>query len=146
MGHILSSNCLLKHVNEGKKIEGRIEVTGRRERRRTQLLDDLTEKRGYWNLNEEALDRTVWRTRFGRGYGPVVRQTTERIMFRGSLITATPFFPWNFNLAHRGFTLLGGSQERCPCKRRGYAALCTLYLYYSETRPCCPPLVSSKAA
>jgi len=24
---------------------------------------------------KEALDRTVWRTRFDRGYGPVVRQT-----------------------------------------------------------------------
>jgi hypothetical protein len=31
----------------------------------------------YWKLKEEALDRTLWRTRFGRGYGPVVRQTTE---------------------------------------------------------------------
>jgi transposase InsO family protein len=28
-------------------------------------------------LKEEALDRTLWRTRFGRGYGPVVRQNTE---------------------------------------------------------------------
>jgi hypothetical protein len=28
-------------------------------------------------LKEEALDRTQWRTRFGRGYRPVVRQTTE---------------------------------------------------------------------
>jgi hypothetical protein len=28
-------------------------------------------------LKEEALDRILWRTRFGRGYGPVVRQTTE---------------------------------------------------------------------
>jgi hypothetical protein len=28
-------------------------------------------------LKEEALDRTVWKTRFGSGYGPVVRQTTE---------------------------------------------------------------------
>jgi hypothetical protein len=28
-------------------------------------------------LKEEALDRTQWRTRFGRGYGLVVRQTTE---------------------------------------------------------------------
>jgi hypothetical protein len=28
-------------------------------------------------LKEEALDRTQWRTRFGRGYGPEVRQTTE---------------------------------------------------------------------
>jgi hypothetical protein len=31
----------------------------------------------YIHLKEEALDRTLWRTRFGRGYGPVVRQTTE---------------------------------------------------------------------
>jgi hypothetical protein len=28
-------------------------------------------------LKEEALDRTLWRTRFGRGYGHVVRQTAE---------------------------------------------------------------------
>jgi hypothetical protein len=28
-------------------------------------------------LKEEALDRTQWRTRFGKGYGPVVRQTTD---------------------------------------------------------------------
>jgi hypothetical protein len=61
-----------------EKIEGRIEVTGRRGRRRKQLLDDLKEKRGYHKLKEEALDRTLWRTRFGRGYGPVVRQITER--------------------------------------------------------------------
>ena len=32
---------------------------------------------GYWKLLEEALDRTLWRSRFGRGCGPVVRQTTE---------------------------------------------------------------------
>jgi hypothetical protein len=30
-------------------------------------------------LKEEALDRTLWRTRFGRGYGPDVRQTAEWI-------------------------------------------------------------------
>jgi hypothetical protein len=76
IGHILRRNCLLKHVMEGK-LEGRIEVTGRRGRRRRQLLDDLKEKRRYWKLKEEALDRIVWRTRFGRGYGPVLRQTTE---------------------------------------------------------------------
>jgi hypothetical protein len=52
-------------------------MTGRRGRRRKQLLDDIKEKRRYWKLKEEALDRTVWRTCFGRGYGPVVRQTTE---------------------------------------------------------------------
>jgi hypothetical protein len=74
IGHILRKNCLLKQVIEGK-LEGRIEMTGRRGRRRKQLLDALKEKRRYWKLKEEALDRTLWRTRFGRGYGPVVRQT-----------------------------------------------------------------------
>jgi hypothetical protein len=47
-------------------LEGRIEMTGRRGRRLKQLLDDLKEKRRYWKLKEEALDRRLWRTRFGR--------------------------------------------------------------------------------
>jgi hypothetical protein len=72
----LRRNCLLKQVIEGK-IEGRLEVTRRWGRRRKQLLDDLKETRGSWILKEEALDRTLCRTRFARGYGPVVRQTTE---------------------------------------------------------------------
>jgi hypothetical protein len=76
IGHSLRRNCLLKHVIEGK-LEGRIEMKGRRGRRRKQLLGDLKEKRRYWELKEEALDRTLWRTRYGRGYGPVVRKTTE---------------------------------------------------------------------
>ena len=40
-------------------------------------MDDLKERRGYSHLKEEALDRTMWRARFGRGFGPVVRQTTK---------------------------------------------------------------------
>jgi hypothetical protein len=76
IGHILRRNCLLRRVIEGG-VNGRIEVTGRRERRRRKLLDDLKERRGYSHLKEEALDRTVWRARFGRGFGPVVRQTAE---------------------------------------------------------------------
>jgi hypothetical protein len=48
IGHILRRNCLLKHVIEGQ-LEGRIEMTGRRGRRRKQLLDDLKEKRRYGN-------------------------------------------------------------------------------------------------
>jgi hypothetical protein len=59
------------------KLEGRLEMTGRRGRRSKQLLDDLKEKRRYCKLKEEALDRTLWKTRFGRDYGLVVRQTTE---------------------------------------------------------------------
>jgi hypothetical protein len=54
-------------------------MAGRRGRRRKQLPVDLKEKRIYWKLKEEALDRAARGTRFGRGYGPVVRQTTERM-------------------------------------------------------------------
>ena len=31
----------------------------------------------YCQLKEEALDRTTWRIRFGRGFGPVVWQITD---------------------------------------------------------------------
>jgi len=71
IGHILRRNCLLKQVIEGK-LEGRVEVRRRRGRRRKKLLDDLKDSRRYCELKEEALDRTVWRNRFGRGFGPVV--------------------------------------------------------------------------
>jgi hypothetical protein len=74
--HILRRNCFLRKVIEGKIKEG-IEVTGRRERRGRKLLDDLKERRGYSHLKEEALDRTMWRARFGKGFGPVVRQTAK---------------------------------------------------------------------
>jgi hypothetical protein len=73
-GHIKRRNCLLRQVIEGK-IKGGLEVKGRRGRRRRKLLDDLKERRGYSHLKEEALDRTRWRAGFGRGFGPVVRQT-----------------------------------------------------------------------
>ena len=76
IGHILRRNCLLQRVIEGK-IKGGIEVTGRRGRRRKKLVDDLKERRGYFHLKEEALDRTMWSDRFGRGIGPVVRQTAK---------------------------------------------------------------------
>ena len=48
---------------------------GRRTRGCKQLLHDLKEKRVHRKLKEEALDRTVWRTRFGRDSGPVVRDS-----------------------------------------------------------------------
>jgi hypothetical protein len=73
IGHILRRNCLLQQVIEGK-IKGGIEVTGRRGRRRRKLLDDLKEWRGYSHLKEEAADCTMWRARFGRGFGPVLHR------------------------------------------------------------------------
>ena len=78
LGHILRRSCLLQRVIEGK-IQGGIEVIGRQGKRRRKLLDDLKERRGYSHLKEEALDRTMWRARFGRGFGHVVRQTTKRM-------------------------------------------------------------------
>ena len=45
IGDVWRRNCLLQGVIEGKIKEG-IEVTGRRERRRKKLLDDLKERRG----------------------------------------------------------------------------------------------------
>jgi hypothetical protein len=74
IGHMWLRNCLPKHVTEGKT-EGRIEVIGRREIRLKQLLHDLKQMKRYWYLKEEGLNRTVWRTRFGSGYVPVVRET-----------------------------------------------------------------------
>jgi hypothetical protein len=73
--HILHTNCLVKQVTS-EKVEG----TRRRVRRGKQLPDDLKEKRGYWKLKEEALDRTVRRNRFGRGYRPVVKQSRVTTM------------------------------------------------------------------
>jgi hypothetical protein len=75
IGHILYRNCLLKQFFAGK-IDGGIEVTGRRGKRCKQLLDDLEGVRGYCKREEEALDRILCRTRFERGYGAVARQTT----------------------------------------------------------------------
>jgi hypothetical protein len=71
----LLRNCLLEHVIEGKKKGKR-----RRGRRRRQLLNVIKEKRGYWKLEGEALDRTVWRTGLERGCGPVVRLRSQRRM------------------------------------------------------------------
>jgi hypothetical protein len=75
IGRELCMNNLPKHVTEGN-VEGRLEMTGRRGRRHKKLLDDLTEESGYCKLKEDPLDRTMWRSRFGRGYGSLVKQTT----------------------------------------------------------------------
>ncbi|PNF14958.1 hypothetical protein B7P43_G01526, partial [Cryptotermes secundus] len=71
IGHVLRRNCLLKEVIEGK-IEGRIEVTRRRGRRRKKMLDDLGDRRGYCHLKEKALGRIKWRNCFVRDCGPAV--------------------------------------------------------------------------
>ena len=72
----MRTNCLLKQVIEGK-IKGRIEVTRRRGRRRKRQLEVLREKIRQWFLKEEAVGSTLWRTRFGIGYGHDLRQNAD---------------------------------------------------------------------
>jgi hypothetical protein len=76
IGHIMRRNSLLKHTVE-RKVKLGMQVMGRQGRRRIHLLDHIKKTRGYWELKEEALDSTLWRSDYGRGYGPVMRQTTE---------------------------------------------------------------------
>ena len=45
----------------------------RRGRRCKQLFNGLKKTRGCWILKDEVLDGALWRTRLGRGYGPVLR-------------------------------------------------------------------------
>jgi hypothetical protein len=100
----MRGNCLIKHVTEGK-IEGRIEVMGRRGRRCKQLLDDLKERRGYWKLKEEALGGTLWRTCFGRGSGPVIKQTIDMIHCLPSYSPTSALFTVSFSQSLVAFVL-----------------------------------------
>ena len=53
IGHILFTNCLIENDIAWKN--GRLEVTGRRRRRRKQPQNDLKERREYCKLSEEAV-------------------------------------------------------------------------------------------
>jgi hypothetical protein len=63
----LRRNCILKHITEGKK-----KGIKRRGIRRKQLLNDLDKERRCWKQEEEAVDRTVWRTLSPIGCGTFV--------------------------------------------------------------------------
>lgn len=76
----LYRNCLPKHITEEMMV-GK-EVTGRWGRRSWQLVDYRMEMRGYWKLKKETLDHALWRTGFGRGCGPAIRQTPEWMNFK----------------------------------------------------------------
>jgi hypothetical protein len=45
-------------------------------------------------MKEEALDRNLWRTRFGRGYGPVVRQSREWNVTEDSVCWGITLHQW----------------------------------------------------
>ena len=62
IGHILRRNCLRLDTIEGHMTEGK--GVRRRRSSRTQLLDELRNRRRYWELKEEAEDRKRWRRQF----------------------------------------------------------------------------------
>ena len=59
IGHIMCRSCFLKHVIEGK-MQWIIEEMGRRGRMRKQLLDEVKEMGGHWNLNTMQRSKTNW--------------------------------------------------------------------------------------
>jgi len=65
IGRILSRNCILKRVIEGK-LDGNTERAGRRWRRRKQLPDDPKEKVNIMEMEEEAfyqsIDNSLWKS------------------------------------------------------------------------------------
>jgi hypothetical protein len=56
-------------------------------------LYDLKQSRGYNYFKQEALDRTMWRVRFGKGFGPDVRQTAKLMNKRKSIPIQTSKVP-----------------------------------------------------
>jgi hypothetical protein len=52
-------------------------------------MDIIKETRRDWKLKESALDHTLWTTRFGRGYGPVIRD-----------FIITTYFKFQFDHVH----------------------------------------------
>ena len=65
-------------------------MTARRGKGRRKLLGDLKEWAGYSHLKVETLDRTMWRVRFGRGFGPVVNKLLNERIKQAENKTFTP--------------------------------------------------------
>ena len=73
--------------------------------------------RRYYKLKEEALDRILWRTRFGRGYGPAERLCDVKMMmmmmifdyFQQRIVKnalGEGFFAWSTHSSHLNFLYL----------------------------------------
>ena len=67
-------------------------MTGRRRRRSKQLLDDIKERVGYWNSKDEAINLTLWRTRFGRGCGKVDCELHDSVCYVTNMARSPDIF------------------------------------------------------
>jgi len=68
----LHRKCLLIHIIA--------KTGGKDEKMRKKMYADIRRPKGgedNWNLKEEALDHSLWKTHFGIGYGPFTRQTKQ---------------------------------------------------------------------
>jgi hypothetical protein len=92
------------------KARGKDRSDGRRGRSRKQLQHDFKETRGYCNVKEEALDHTLWGTRFGRGQGPVVRQTL--LLLSSSSSSSSSLYEASHSMTSRWQTLFRFKTER----------------------------------
>ena len=62
-------------------------MTRRQGRRRKKLLDDPEDRTGYSHVKEEALDRNMWRDRFGRGFEPDISESgCGSVVRKGSIL------------------------------------------------------------
>jgi hypothetical protein len=87
IGQILSRNCLIKHNTE-RRIGRGIKVTGRQGRRRTQLLNNLKQKRWYWKLSgrikSHSVENSLWTrlwTRRNKEQGMVIFVSSITVPF-----------------------------------------------------------------
>jgi len=57
------------------------------------LLNDFKEKRKYCKLKKRALNRNLWWTHFGKGYGPVATDSfkNEQTKLNPTVLTCTIF-------------------------------------------------------
>jgi hypothetical protein len=78
-------------------------------------------------LKQEALDRTLWRNCFERGYGSVVSQSTERMKQTYKKLTCTEYVLWT-HISIFGemdlYPILNG-RELWPLKLNNYFDLVT---------------------
>jgi len=75
-GRLTGLVTLAQKLRSNSRCWRKIEGTGGGEGRRKKLLDDFEEWRKYWKLKEEVQYCTISVSRFGRGYGLVVRLAT----------------------------------------------------------------------
>jgi hypothetical protein len=122
IGHIMRRNCVLKQVIIGTIEEWRIEVMGRRGRRRKKLLGHLQRKRVLEIKKRKQQTALGGEPASQRCYGHVVRQTAELrfphspAYLHGELIWTqvpsdlrpvtitpvnTPEYPWNSLLSEK---------------------------------------------